>query len=227
MQSTKQSTSSLHIPLVRPAYRTMSPLPVALIRSLGFISLVGIVSSQALTNIAGASNTTPAATCKQIDSQLPGRISYPADLVYSSSLSTYYSAQERALTPGCIFTPTSTADVSEFVKLMVAQSYGSIPQFAIRSGGHKYFAGAANVAGGITVDMRGLHDVSFNKDLSVISIGGGAVWNTDVYPHLVPNNLTVAGARLPGLGVGGFVSGGKCFCACMQASLFGLATNGC
>ena len=234
-QSTQQSTFSLHFPLVGPAYRTMSPFPVILMRSLGFISMVGIVScqgltnstSQGLTNTAGANDSTSAATCKRIDSQLPGRISYPADLVYSSSLSTYYSAQERALTPGCIFTPTSTADVSTFVKLVVAQNYGSIPQFAIRSGGHKYFAGAANIDVGITVDMRGLHDVSFNKDLSVISIGGGAVWNTDVYPHLVPNNLTAAGARLPGLGVGGFVSGGKCFCACMQASLSWLAANDC
>ena len=213
----------------------MSPLPVILMRCLGLISLVRIVSSQgltnttsqALTNIAGANNATPAATCKRIDSQLPGRISYPADLVYSNSLSTYYSAQERALVPGCIFTPTSTADVSEFVKLMVAQSYGSIPQFAIRCGGHKYFAGAANVAGGITVDMRGLHDVSFNEDLSVISIGGGAVWNTDVYKYLVPQNLTVAGARLPGLGVGGFVTGGKCFSTRMHPSLFWLAANSC
>ena len=213
----------------------MSPLPVILMRSLGLVSLVGIVSSQGLTNstsqgltnIAGANNATPAATCKRIDAQLPGRISYPADLVYSNSLSTYYSAQERALIPGCIFTPTSTADVSEFVKLLVAQSYGSIPQFAVRSGGHKYFGGAANVAGGITVDMRGMHDVSFNEDKSAVSIGGGAIFNKDVYPYIVPNKLTVAGARLPGLGVGGFVSGGECFSACMQPFLFWLAANGC
>ena len=66
------------------------------------------------------------------------------------------------------------------------------------------------MAGGITVDMRGMHDVSFNKDFRVVSIGGGAIWSSDVYQYLVAQNLTAAGARLPGIGIGGFVLGGEC-----------------
>lgn len=205
----------------------MSPLPVNLMRLLGLMSLVGIVSSLGLTNTTSTSNATTAAMCRRIASQLPGRISYPDTSVYTDSLSTYYSAQERALTPGCVFTPTCTADVSQFVKLMIAGSYASIPQFAIRSGGHKYFAGAANIAGGITVDLRGMHGVSFNKDFSVASIGGGAIWSSDVYQYLVAHNLTAAGARLPGIGIGGFVLGGKCFSACMQSLSSWLAANCC
>lgn len=205
----------------------MSPLPGNLMRLLGLMSVVGIVSSQGLTTTNSTNNATTTAMCKRIASQLPSRISYPDDLVYTDSLSTYYSAQERALIPGCVFTPTLTADVSQFVKLMTAGSYESIPQFAIRSGGHKYFAGAANVAGGITVDMRGMHDVSFNKDFSVVSIGGGAIWSSDVYQYLDAHNLTAAGARLPGIGIGGFVLGGKRFSACMQPLLFWLAANCC
>ena len=195
----------------------MSPLPLNLMRLLGLMSLVGIVSSLGLTTASSTDNAKTTAMCNRIASRLPGRISYPNDSVYDTSLSTYYSAQERTLKPGCVFTPTSTADVSRFIKLMTAGSFASIPQFAIRSGGHKYFAGAANVAGGITVDMRGIHDVSFNADFSVISIGGGAIWSSDVYQDLVARNLTAAGARLPGIGIGGFVTGGKCISACRHA----------
>ena len=132
-------------------------------------------------------------------------------LTLTNVTSTYYSMQERELDPGCVFTPTSTADVSLFVQWIAAQGNDglSTPQFAIRGGGHKYFAGAANIESGITVDMRGLHNVTFNKDLTVAYVGGGAIWSDDVYPDLVQHNLTVAGGRLPGIGVGGFVTGGE------------------
>ncbi|RYO76176.1 hypothetical protein DL766_007475 [Monosporascus sp. MC13-8B] len=156
-------------------------------------------------------NNVPTTMCKRIKSRLPGRISYPGDPVYTNSLSSYYSEQERELDPSCVFTPTSTADVSRFLKLM-AKDYddrSSVTRFAVRSGGHQYFAGAANIDGGITIDMRGMRDLTFNHDFTVASIGGGAIWSEDVYPYLVAHNRTAAGARLPGIGIGGFVTGGR------------------
>lgn len=184
----------------------MSPLHLL----LGYLPLAVLAAGLKLTTNA---TTT---VCGRIESQLPGRISYPGNLVYTDSLSSYYSEQERELDPGCIFTPTSTTDVSRFVKLITANGAdgSSIPQFAIRSGGHTYFAGAANIEGGITVDMRGMQNVTFNEDFTVASIGGGAIWSDAVYPYLVAHNLTAAGARLPGIGIGGFVTGGKYFSAC-------------
>lgn len=121
-------------------------------------------------------------------------------------MGTYYSEEEREIQPVCVFSPTSTTQVSQFVKLITAR--GSTSQFAVRSGGHTYIGGAANAQGGITVDMRGIHDVTFSQNFSVVSIGGGAVWSSDVYPSLVEHNLIAAGARLPGIGIGGFVTGG-------------------
>ncbi|KAI1350260.1 FAD-binding domain-containing protein [Xylaria sp. FL0043] len=144
--------------------------------------------------------------CKIVEAHLPGTISFPKDSIYTSSLGTYYSEEEREIQPICVFSPTSTAQVSQFIKLITAR--GSKSEFAVRSGGHTYIGGAANVAGGITVDMRGIHDVTFSQNLDVVSIGGGAVWSSDVYPSLVEHNLIAAGARLPGIGIGGFVTGG-------------------
>lgn len=39
-------------------------------------------------------------------------------------------------------------------------------------------------------------------------IGGGGIWS-DIYPQLVPHNPTIMGSRVPGIGVGGFSTGGK------------------
>jgi FAD/FMN-containing dehydrogenase len=84
-----------------------------------------------------------------------------------------------------------------------------LPNSPVRSGGHTYAGGAANIDGGITVDMRGMQTVALNAESTVASISGGAIWSEDVYHKLALSNLTVVGARLPGIGVGGFLTGGK------------------
>jgi FAD/FMN-containing dehydrogenase len=81
--------------------------------------------------------------------------------------------------------------------------------FAVRTGGHTLFSGAANIDGGVTVDMRTLNGVEVIPERSVVAIGGGAIWATNVYPELVKYDLIAAGARAPGVGVGGFVTGGE------------------
>lgn len=154
--------------------------------------------------IAGTLNNTTS-ICQQLNSRLPGRISYPGNPAYSHSLSSYYSAQERALEPSCIFTPTQTSEVSQFVKLIDA--HDNAP-FAIRGGGHTLWTGAANIQGGVTVDMRSMKSLALSDDHKVVSVGGGARYS-DLYPQLDPHNLTIMGGRVPGIGVGGFSTGGK------------------
>jgi FAD/FMN-containing dehydrogenase len=144
-------------------------------------------------------------SCKLIESKIPGRISYPGTTTYNSSISSYYGGQERALSPSCIFSPTNTLEVSQFVKLMTS---GNQSKFAVRGGGHTLWTGAANIQPGITVDMRLMDQLALSEDKTIASIGGGAVWD-HIYPQLVPLNLTVMGGRVPGLGIGGFSTGGQ------------------
>ncbi|KAL8790213.1 MAG: hypothetical protein Q9213_000744 [Squamulea squamosa] len=173
-------------------------------RLLRFVALLYVVAIA-----AGQQNTSD--ICQRVAAQLPGRVSYPADPVYNSSRQSYYSGFERALAPGCIFRPTNTAEVSQFVKVVTADGqYGNFsqsPKFAVRGGGHTLFSGAANIDGGITVDLREIKSLVLSQDRKVASIGGGAVWS-NIYPQLVPYNLTVMGGRVPGVGVGGFLTGG-------------------
>lgn len=80
-------------------------------------------------------------------------------------------------------------------------------QFAIRSGGHSSFAGAANIQNGVTIDLRGLDSVELNEERSLVSVGVGASWG-NVYTLLDQYNLSVAGGRAFSVGVGGLSTGG-------------------
>lgn len=150
--------------------------------------------------------------CRLVAGKIPGRVDYPGSDVYKNSQSVYYSDQERELNPSCIFRPENTDEVSQFVKLV--KKHGKkdgrgrpLPTFAIRGGGHMLHHGAANIDGGITVDMRGFSAVVLNKDKKIASLGGGAIWS-DVYPQLERHNLTALGGRVPGIAVGGSSLGG-------------------
>ncbi|KAL8703227.1 MAG: hypothetical protein Q9201_003585 [Fulgogasparrea decipioides] len=146
--------------------------------------------------------------CQTLKSKFPARISFPTDQVYTQSLESYYSGQERALHPRCIFKPTNTAEVSTFIRTITQGQYGkAAAPFAIRGGGHTLFGGAANVDGGVTVDMRAMNNVALSADKKVAHIGGGSVFS-EVYPQIVPYNRTVMGGRVPGIAVGGFTTGG-------------------
>lgn len=145
--------------------------------------------------------------CQVVDSKIPGRIYYPGSATYNSSVASYYGDSERELSPSCIFRPTTTPEVQDFVHWVTSGTCKN-NQFAVRGGGHTYWSGAANIQPGITVDMRVMNKLQLSADKKIAGIGGGALWD-QIYPQLVPYNLTVMGGRIPGIGVGGFATGGQ------------------
>ncbi|KAF3393067.1 putative FAD-linked oxidoreductase [Talaromyces pinophilus] len=108
---------------------------------------------------------------------------------YAAALSSYASQQEASLQPTCIIFPQTSSDVSAAV--VALQNQDQRTPFAIRSGGHTYWAGAANIADGVVVDLTGV----------------GASWGT-LYSLLDPLGLSVNGGRVAGVGVGGLSLGG-------------------
>ncbi|KAL2005432.1 hypothetical protein VTN00DRAFT_2643 [Thermoascus crustaceus] len=153
------------------------------------------------------------ACCLALLSLLGSKVSFPGAQVYNSSLSSYFSQQESQLQPLCVFSPVTVEDVSVAVSALssaaaaIDASKKSSCQFAIRSGGHAPFAGAANIANGVTIDLRGLNTVEVSSDRSIASVGVGATWG-DVYSKLDPLGLSVAGGRAAQVGVGGLTTGG-------------------
>lgn len=187
----------------------MSHLHLHLLQVAGFLLPIAAV----LATVANHRNI-----CATIDANIPGRIGYPGSGLYNSSQSDYYTDQERDLSPNCIFRPQTTAEVSQFMKLINPNNNAATAsKFAVRSGGHMFFPGAANINCGVTVDMRGFNSVVISKNRQMVGVGGGSVFSSDVYPELVPHNLTVLGGRFPGIAVGGFTTGGKCSTLCRCA----------
>ena len=167
--------------------------------------LVALLIESSLTNAVTINASAP---CFVLSSLLHNKVSFPSDGTYTSSVLSYFF-QEARLAPACIVSPTSTADVSLIVRIMLeGHRNGStkVP-YAVRSGGHTPFAGAANTNGGVTIDLRAMDSVNVSSNRTITSVGAGSIWK-NVYEKIQPMNLTVLGARVAGLGVGGFLTGG-------------------
>lgn len=109
--------------------------------------------------------------------------------------------------PCCLFLPETTQDVSQaLATLMASTGQGVHCEFAVRSGGYSYYAGASNIADGVTIDLQRLSNINLTSGDALVSVGSGATW-TSVYSYLDPLNLTVAGGRAADIGVGGFTLG--------------------
>ncbi|KAF2966392.1 hypothetical protein GQX73_g7171 [Xylaria multiplex] len=125
---------------------------------------------------------------------------------YESSLASYFSIQATSVRPACIVSPETAEDVAKAVRIMTGYKRYACP-FAIRSGGHAAKANAANIEGGVTLDLRLLNSVDVSPDKLSVSIGVGNTWDA-VYSKLDSMNLSVNGGRTAGVGVGGLILGG-------------------
>jgi FAD/FMN-containing dehydrogenase len=67
---------------------------------------------------------------------------------------------------------------------------------------------ASNIDGGILVDMSSFNEVNYVPYKQAVVVGSGVRWK-DVYSTLDQYNITVVGARIADIGVGGFLLGGK------------------
>ncbi|KAK4552246.1 hypothetical protein LTR86_010600 [Recurvomyces mirabilis] len=123
--------------------------------------------------------------------------------LYETEQLGYWSTFQANVTPSCFVRPASAEQVSYALAI---SEFTQCP-FAVKSGGHAPFAGASNILGGMTIDLRLLNEISINDHKNVTRIGPGNHW-IDVYENLTPRNLSVVGGRVTGIGVGGLVLGG-------------------
>ena len=147
--------------------------------------------------------------CGALSYFLRGKISYANTASYNVSLASYWALQESQIQPTCIISPTTAQDVSLTIYLLVAgnKTYPHQCQFAVKSGGHTWWAGAANIASGITIDLAPLNEVTVSPDQTLVRIGPGNRWK-DVYTVLDALSLSTSGGRVGDVGVGGLILGG-------------------
>lgn len=176
--------------------------------NIPFLAFTSLITNS--PSIAAPSSNNNADLCAALTSILHDEISVQSTIPYAASIASYWYQQER-LSPECIVSPKDTADVSKIIRTANDKGISSTTNpiiVSVRSGGHSPVIGAANNNGGVTIDLRGMNELTLNDQKSVISVGAGSIWR-DVYAKLQPMNLTVLGARVAGLGVGGLLTGGQ------------------
>ncbi|KAL1592034.1 hypothetical protein SLS60_011626 [Paraconiothyrium brasiliense] len=135
---------------------------------------------------------------------LPGKIYFPGDSEYDSSVGSYFFRTARQ-TPTCILKPNSAGEVQAIVNVL---SSDPGVKFAIRSGGHTPNPHQSNVVDGVTIDLRSLNEIArVGGNSDVLSVGTGAKWG-DVYDYLEKAGRAAVGSRESSVGVGGFITGG-------------------
>jgi hypothetical protein len=108
------------------------------------------------------------------------------------------------LSPGCIFQPKSTKDVSRGLKVLANKKC----QFAIKSGGHNPNPGANNINGGVSIDLGLLNQISLAADRSYVSLGAGSTWGAAYDKFTGEEGLLFPGGLCGTTGVGGVSLGG-------------------
>ncbi|KAL8718736.1 MAG: hypothetical protein Q9181_008161, partial [Wetmoreana brouardii] len=143
---------------------------------------------------------------------LPGSVFFGPHPVFVESIQSYWAMQERDIVPQCIVRPRTAEEAATAVTILKRDydertSHSESPLLlAVRSGGHSPIPGAANINGGIVIDLRLLNNVVTSDDRSSVAIGTGARW-LDVSNTLDRMGLAVAGGRNSAVGVGGLTLG--------------------
>ena len=163
--------------------------------------------------VPAISSSASAPHTKTLDFQLlsaalPGKVFFPVSHKYILSLSSYFAAFEDELAPTCVIWLASAQDVSTIT--ITVKSFGPSGQvhLVVGGGGHRPWAGAANIQSGITLDLQDLTGVTINPCTRIASIGSGDRWSS-VYSQLGTHELAVAGGRVSKVGVAGLITGGK------------------
>lgn len=131
---------------------------------------------------------------------------FPGEALYEDSVKSYWSKAAQ-INPSCIVQPYSATQVAEAVTALVKANKAQSCQFAVRSGGHTTWAGAANIEDGVTIDLSMMNSTTYFAGNNTAAVLPGARWKA-VYAELGKCGRMVAGGRAANVGVGGLVLGG-------------------
>ncbi|KAI0852738.1 putative FAD-binding oxidoreductase [Daldinia vernicosa] len=139
---------------------------------------------------AVSSGENTVAACQDLKATFKYFITTPDETEYSE-LRTENWSQTAWRFPSCIFRPNRVEQLQEAVPLLVQSKV----KFAIRSGGHSPDPQAANIDGGILIDLSGFNTVDYDASTNTVIVGSGLTWG-DLYAQLDQFNVTVVGGRI-------------------------------
>lgn len=89
-------------------------------------------------------------------------------------MTAFYTNFESSLSPAIVIRPKTTGEVSRFIKLVASNGW----QVAIKGAGNTPWSGAANIEGGVIIDMRDMLGISIGDDEKTVSVSAGERWGT-------------------------------------------------
>ncbi|KAF5369611.1 hypothetical protein D9757_010448 [Collybiopsis confluens] len=138
--------------------------------------------------------------CKSLAKRLPNSVFFPGSSSYAND--NVHFVQSSSQNSTCSVEPQTVNDVGTILKTV-----GSLKvPFGIKSSGHIANANFSSTSG-VQISMTAFDNVSYDSTTSTVKIGTGQSWDV-VYAKLESLEVTVAGGRVPGVGVGGLALGG-------------------
>lgn len=119
------------------------------------------------------------------------KVLFEGSSAYDTFTGAYWSAQQGAVNPTCVFKPVKTLEVSTVV--LISRLYQC--PFAVKGGGHAAWAGASSIESGVTISMENFRQTEVASDKTTVDIGPGLRW-VDVYTAVEKEGLSVAGGRV-------------------------------
>ncbi|THU83073.1 FAD-binding domain-containing protein [Dendrothele bispora CBS 962.96] len=139
----------------------------------------------------------------------------PGDSQYASDIEHFALSAEQNAT--CVVEPACARDVATILQILANDR----TKFAVKSGGHNLNPGFSSTSG-VQISMSRFNQLKYNPQTSTVEVGSGMIWD-DVYNQLQAHNVSVVGARAPGIGVGGFIVAGGGYS--YKTNQYGLAAD--
>ncbi|OTA53613.1 putative FAD-binding oxidoreductase [Hypoxylon sp. EC38] len=143
-----------------------------------------------LAQLVSAFSENTGIVCEQLKQSFTTDVFEPNETEYPV-LRTKNWSQTAWRVPACIVQPDNAAELQSVVKTLVNTN----TSFAIRSGGHSPSPWAANIDGGVLIDMSNFNIVEYDSSNNVAIVGSGQTW-ADVYPRLDQHDVTIVGGRI-------------------------------
>ncbi|TFL01165.1 FAD-binding domain-containing protein [Pterulicium gracile] len=144
----------------------------------------------------------PAANYTAVCEQIASGLTSPESVVYwpgseEYTLAVTHFAASNSEAAACSIAPASPEDVGEILRVVASTS----TPFAVKGGGHNTTPGSSSTKG-VHIAMQRFSDITYHGEEQLADVGAGLDWG-EVYTDLQQYNVTVAGGRDYGVGVGG------------------------
>ncbi|KAF7783383.1 CAZyme family AA7 [Agaricus bisporus var. burnettii] len=173
-----------------------------LTRSLESLAAISLVSGVMADSVGSSGHQGAAGACALLHQKVPHIVHFPGTLEYLTNIDHYeeVATQDSA----CGVTPKTVEDVQTIIRTVGRDDVRS--PFAIKSGGHALNPGFSSTLG-VQISLQNFLDFEYDSKAQTVRLGSAWTWDA-VYEKLQPENVTVVGARISGVGMGALFGGG-------------------